>query len=44
MNQYGGFEKAIELIDEPRLEAYADRLYSAFCKQYEGATYVTNIE
>lgn len=42
--QYGGFDKAIKLIGESCLETYADRLYLAFCKQYKGATYITNIE
>src|SRR5579859_539924 len=40
----GGFDQAIALVGESVLEAYSDRIYNAFCKEYDNADYMKNIQ
>ena len=42
--QDGGFDEAVALVGESTLETYSDRIYNAFCKEYENADYMKNIQ
>lgn len=44
IKQYGGFENAIEIIGEPCLDAYCDKIYKKFCKEFADNSYMKNVE
>ena len=41
---YGSFENAIATIGEETLDNYCDKIYKAFCKEFENAHYLKSIE
>jgi hypothetical protein len=44
VKDYGGFEEAIEMIGESRLDSYCEKIYLAFCKEFNNASYLKNVE
>lgn len=44
ISEYGGFETIIKHIGSEKLEIYSDRIYQQYCKLFDGATYLKNVE
>jgi hypothetical protein len=44
--EYGesGFQCAIDMVGEAKLDAFADKIYRGFCEEYKSAGYIKNVE
>jgi hypothetical protein len=44
VKQYGGFEEAIDMVGESCLDAFCEKIYLAFCREFTNATYMKSVE